>query len=53
MRQLLTRLFRSQRGASLAEYCILIALIAVVCVAAVTILGTAIRDQLFVPAGNI
>ena len=33
------RLGRDERGASLVEYALLVALIAVVCIAAVTILG--------------
>jgi pilus assembly protein Flp/PilA len=32
--------FADQRGASLVEYALLLALIAIVCVAAVTLLGT-------------
>jgi pilus assembly protein Flp/PilA len=32
---------KSERGASLVEYALLVALIAVVCIAAVTLLGTA------------
>ena len=31
---------KSERGASLVEYALLVALIAVVCIAAVTVLGT-------------
>jgi len=34
-----TRLNSSERGASLVEYALLVALIAVVCIAAVTLLG--------------
>ena len=33
------------RGASLVEYALLLALIAVVCVAAVTLTGTSLRDN--------
>ena len=36
---------RGDRGASLVEYALLLALIAVVCVAAVTALGTGLRDN--------
>jgi len=35
------RLGRSERGASLVEYALLVALIALVCIIAVTLLGTA------------
>ena len=34
---------RNDEGAALAEYGLLVALIAVVCIAAVTLLGTSIR----------
>ena len=34
----------SERGASLVEYALLVALIAVVCIAAVTILGKTLRQ---------
>lgn len=37
---------RSEDGAALAEYGLLVALIAVVCVLAVTAVGTAVRDKL-------
>lgn len=36
---------QSERGASLVEYALLVALIAVVCIAAVTLLGTAASDK--------
>lgn len=36
---------RDEEGASLVEYVLLVALIAVVCIAAVTLLGTASRDK--------
>ncbi len=36
---------REQRGASLVEYCLLVALIALVCFAAVTTLGTTVSDR--------
>ena len=39
------RLGRSERGASLVEYALLLALIAVVCIAAVTLLGGSARDK--------
>jgi pilus assembly protein Flp/PilA len=36
---------RSERGASLVEYALLLALIAVVCIVAVTSLGNGLRDN--------
>ena len=36
---------KTERGASLVEYALLLALIAVVCVAAVTVMGTGLRDN--------
>lgn len=44
---------RQEEGASLAEYGLLIALIAVVCVGAVTALGVAIDATLSGAAGSI
>jgi pilus assembly protein Flp/PilA len=39
------RFGRSERGASLVEYALLVALIAVVCIAAVTVLGNKTSDK--------
>ena len=39
-------LFRDEEGAALAEYGLLVALIAVVCIAAVTLLGTEVSAKL-------
>ena len=36
---------RSERGASLVEYALLLGLIAVVCIAAVSMMGTSLRDN--------
>ena len=36
---------KTERGASLVEYALLVALIAVVCIAAVTLLGSAASDK--------
>lgn len=36
---------RSERGASLVEYALLLALIAVVCLAALSVLGVNLRDN--------
>lgn len=43
MKALLTRLWRSEDGQDLAEYALLIALIALVVIGAVTLLGTNIQ----------
>ena len=42
---------RTERGASLVEYALLVALIAVVCIAAVTVLGGNIKGN-FEDVGN-
>ena len=42
MKKLVNRFHRNEEGAALAEYGLLVALIAVVCVIAVTALGTQI-----------
>ncbi len=39
------RFGRTERGASLVEYVLLVSLIAVVCIAAITLLGTSARDK--------
>ena len=44
---------RDEEGASLVEYVLLVALIAVVCIAAVTLLGTASRDKFNTTANAI
>jgi Flp pilus assembly pilin Flp len=46
MRGMLRRLRDEERGASLVEYALLVALIAVVCIAAVTFLGSSGSGQL-------
>lgn len=43
MKVLLTRLWRNEDGQDLAEYALLVALIALVVIGAVTLLGTNIR----------
>ena len=40
------RFGRSERGASLVEYALLVALIAVVCIVALRFIGTSTRDTL-------
>jgi pilus assembly protein Flp/PilA len=47
------RLRRRQEGATLAEYGLLLALIAVVCIAAITLLGTSISSMFASIAGSI
>ena len=44
---------RDEEGASLVEYVLLVALIAVVCIAAVTLLGTNARDKFQFTADKI
>jgi len=44
---------REQEGASLAEYGLLLALIAVACIAAITLLGTQISSMFTNLAGSI
>jgi pilus assembly protein Flp/PilA len=48
-----TRFVRDEEGASLAEYGLLLALIAVVCIGAITILGTNISKMFSTLAGSI
>jgi pilus assembly protein Flp/PilA len=49
----LDTLVRDEEGASLVEYILLVALIAVVCIAAVTLLGRSARDKFGVTANSI
>jgi len=42
-----------QRGASLVEYALLVALIAVVCIAAITLLGNNAKTKFSTVAGSI
>ena len=46
-------LFYREEGAALAEYGLLVALIAVVCIAAVTLLGTNVNTKMTEAAGAI
>jgi len=48
-----TKFVRDEEGASLVEYGLLLSLVAVVCIAAVTTLGTSISDMLTKLAGVI
>ena len=40
------RTIKDERGASLVEYALLLALIAVVCIGAITLIGTGAKDKL-------
>ena len=46
LRARLGSVFASERGASLVEYTLLVALIAVVCIGAIQVLGTGANDTL-------
>ena len=52
-KHLMTDLVRAEEGASLVEYVLLVALIAVVCIAAITLLGQAAKDKFNTTAGAI
>ncbi len=43
MKRLMTRLWKDEEGATMVEYGVMVALIAAVCVAIVTTLGTQVR----------
>ena len=47
------KLFVREEGATLAEYGLLLALIAVVCIAAITLLGTKISTMFTIVANSI
>lgn len=47
------RLARTERGASLVEYALLVALIAVVCIGAVSLLGSSANDKLSTAGSSI
>jgi pilus assembly protein Flp/PilA len=56
MRKLLTvvkRFVRDDSGATMVEYALMVALVAAVCVVAVTALGTALSGQFTTVAGNV
>jgi pilus assembly protein Flp/PilA len=48
-----TRLVRDEEGASLAEYGLLLALIAVVCITAIALVGTKISTMFSTVSGSI
>jgi pilus assembly protein Flp/PilA len=45
--------FADERGASLVEYALLVALIAIVCIAAISLLGGTASDKFTTVAGSI
>jgi pilus assembly protein Flp/PilA len=49
----MTELVRDEEGASLVEYVLMVALIAVVCIGAITLLGTSARDKFQTTAARI
>ena len=51
--RLWARATRSERGASLVEYALLLALIAMVCIAAVTLLGNSVSTRLSGTGGSL
>ena len=53
MRKLIDRFRRDDEGAALVEYGMLVGLIAVICVAAVTLLGDRVRDAFSAIAGAL
>ncbi len=48
-----TKFIRDEEGASLVEYGLLLTLVAVVCIAAITLIGTSISTMLSTLAGMI
>ena len=53
VRSAAARFLRDESGASLVEYALLIALIAVVCLAAVTLIGTNVSNKLNSAANSL
>jgi pilus assembly protein Flp/PilA len=47
------RFGRTERGAALVEYALLVALIAVVCIAAITLMGRSTSTKFSTVAGNL
>ena len=50
---IIRRTIKDERGASLVEYALLLALIAVVCIGAITLIGTGAKDKLSSVGGSI
>jgi pilus assembly protein Flp/PilA len=53
LKQSLVSLVRDEEGASLVEYVLMVALIAVVCIAAITLLGKTAAEKFNTTAGAI
>ena len=53
LRSTVTRFWADEDGATLVEYVLLVALIAAVCVGAVTLLGTSANTKLTTAAGTL
>lgn len=53
MSKLLKNVWQGEEGATMVEYGLMVALIAVVCIAAVTLVGTSVRDLFNNVAGNL
>ena len=53
MKQLILKLWRDEQGQDLAEYTMLIVLIAIACIGAVTALGTGVQGGLNEAAGAL
>ncbi len=50
---LMSKINHDQKGAALVEYALLLALIAVVCIVAITLLGNSAKDKFTSVANNI
>ena len=50
--EMIHQLYKDTSGATMVEYGLMVALIALVCIAIVTTLGTNLRDLTFTPASN-
>jgi pilus assembly protein Flp/PilA len=53
MKNLLKKFVRGEEGATMVEYGLMVALIAVVCVAAVTLVGTSLQGMFTSIAGSL
>lgn len=53
MKKLLKKFVRGEEGATMVEYGLMVALIAVVCVAAVTLVGTSLQGMFTSIAGSL
>ena len=53
MFKLINRFRRDDEGAALVEYCMLVGLIAVICIGAVTLLGQEVSDAFSTIAGAL